>query len=174
MNTVWRIAAWLACEAALGVLIALLLRCFVCMLVRVTGRSMMDTLRDGEFMLALRFGLFGGIHRFDVVICRYPGRKGYFVKRVVGLPGERISMTEGVLSINGAAVCEDFPLRRTMRGFEEKLLGADEYFVMGDNRPCSHDSRRIGSIPRRAIRARVCCVFWPLHRCRCIRRVHAG
>lgn len=164
MNIVWNIAVRLACEAVTGVLLALLLRRFVCMLVRVKGRSMQDTLHDGDFMLALRYGLFGRIRRFDVVICRYPGRKGHFVKRVVGLPGERVSMTEGALYINGAEVTEDFPLRRSLRGFDERTLGPDEYFVMGDNRPCSSDSRRVGPIHRRAILARVCCVFWPLRR----------
>lgn len=170
MNTVWHIVARLACEAATGVLLALLLRFFVCMLVRVKGKSMMDTLHNGDFMLALRYGLFGRIRRFDVVICRYPGRKGHFVKRVVGLPGERVSMTEGALYINGAEVTEDFPLRRSLRGFDERTLGPDEYFVMGDNRPCSSDSRRVGPIHRRAILARVCCVFLPLRRRQRIRR----
>ena len=170
MNIVWNIAVRLACEAVTGVLLALLLRRFVCMLVRVKGRSMQDTLHDGDFMLALRYGLFGRIRRFDVVICRYPGRKGHFVKRVVGLPGERVSMEEGALYVNGEAVAEDFPLRKSLRGFEERTLGPDEYFVLGDNRPCSHDSRRIGPIHRSAIVARVCCVFWPLRRCRRIRR----
>ena len=170
MNTVWHIAVRLACEAVTGVLLALLLRRFVCMLVRVKGRSMQDTLHDGDFMLALRYGLFGRIRRFDVVICRYPGRNGHFVKRVVGLPGERVSMTEGALYINGAEVTEDFPLRRSLRGFDERTLGPDEYFVMGDNRPCSSDSRRVGPIHRRAILARVCCVFLPLRRRQRIRR----
>lgn len=170
MNTVWHIVARLAYEAAIGVLLALLLRRFVCMLVRVKGKSMMDTLHNGDFMLALRYGLFGRIRRFDVVICRYPGRKGHFVKRVVGLPGERISMEEGALYINGAEVTEDFPLRRSLRGFDERTLGPDEYFVMGDNRPCSSDSRRVGPIHRRAILARVCCVFLPLRRRQRIRR----
>ena len=170
MNTVWHIVARLACEAATGVLLALLLRFFVCMLVRVKGKSMMDTLHNGDFMLALRYGLFGRIRRFDVVICRYPGRKGHFVKRVVGLPGERVSMTEGALYVDGAEVTEDFPLRRSLRGFDERTLGPDEYFVMGDNRPCSSDSRRVGPIHRRAILARVCCVFLPLRRRQRIRR----
>lgn len=170
MNIVWNIAVRLACEAVTGVLLALLLRCFVCMLVRVKGRSMQDTLHDGDFMLALRYGLFGRIRRFDVVICRYPGRKGHFVKRVVGLPGERISMEEGALYVDGAEVTEDFPLRRSLRGFDERTLGPDEYFVMGDNRPCSSDSRRVGPIHRRAILARVCCVFLPLRRRQRIRR----
>lgn len=170
MNTVWHIVARLACEAATGVLLALLLRRFVCMLVRVKGKSMMDTLHNGDFMLALRYGLFGRIRRFDVVICRYPGRKGHFVKRVVGLPGERISMEEGALYVDGAEVTEGFPLRRSLRGFDGRTLGPDEYFVMGDNRPCSSDSRRVGPIHRRAILARVCCVFLPLRRRQRIRR----
>lgn len=157
-----RIAARALGEIALGVLLALFLRRFVCMLVRVKGRSMRDALEDGEFLLALRYGLFGRVRRFDVVICRYPGRKGYFVKRVVGLPGERISMEEGTLLIDGAAVAENFPCRRALRGFEERILGPDEYFVLGDNRPCSSDSRRVGPIRGRAIVARVCCVFLPL------------
>lgn len=170
MSIGWRIAVHLAVEITAGVLLALLLRRFVFMLVRVKGKSMQDTLNDGEGMLALRYGLFGGIRRFDVVICRYPGRKGYFVKRVIGLPGERISMAEGVVYIDGAAIEEDFPCRCALRGFEERALGPDEYFLMGDNRPSSSDSRRVGPIHRRAILARVCCVFLPLMRRRRIPR----
>lgn len=170
MDIGWRVAIYLVVEIAAGVLLALLVRRFVCMLVRVKGRSMRDTLEDGEFLLALRYGLFGRIRRFDVVICRYPGRKGYFVKRVVGLPGEKISMAEGIVYIDGEAIDEDFPRRPALRGFEERALGADEYFLMGDNRPSSSDSRRVGPIRDRAIVARVCCVFLPLKRRRRIRR----
>lgn len=159
----------IAIELAAAVMIALLLRRFVCALAFVKGNSMLDTLRSRELMLLLRFGLFGEPKRFDVVVCRYPKRRELFVKRVVGLPGETISMEEDVIYINGEPLQEDHPRRRCLRRMEERQIGADEYFVMGDNRPISHDSRRVGALKREMILYRAVAVVLPLGRARKIR-----
>ena len=127
---------------------------------------MMDSLLDREVLLVLRYGLFGKPKRYDVVICRYPGRKGLFVKRIIALPGERISMHEDAVYIDGEPIDEPFQRRRCMRAFEEIQLGADEYFVMGDNRPVSQDSRRVGPLKRSQLLARAVCVLWPIGKCR--------
>ena len=141
-----QILIYLACELTICVILALLLRSFVLALVLVKGKSMLDTLQNHELMLVLRYGLFGKPRRFDIVICKYPNRKQLFVKRIIGLPGERISMTEGQVFINGEKLAESFPKRHCMRNFEEITLGNDEFLVMGDNRSCSVDSRRVGPI----------------------------
>jgi len=148
-------------DVTIGVTLALLLRRFVCALVLVKGRSMLNTLRNHELMFVLRYGIFGKPRRFDVVICRYPDRKQLFVKRVIGMPGERISMEEGQVFINGEPLREDFPMRPHMRGFEEQVLGENEYFVMGDNRPCSTDSRKIGPIKGDMLLGRAKSVIFP-------------
>lgn len=154
-------------EIAAGVALALLLRRFVCLLAVVKGNSMRDTLRGGELLFALRRGLCGGIRRFDVVLCRYPGRgRKLFVKRVVALPGERVAMTEGTLFIDGAPVAENFALRRCRRELVERALGPGEYFVMGDNRPISHDSRSVGPICEKDILAVALCALLPPRRLR--------
>lgn len=155
---------YLAVDFAAALVCALLLRRFVCLLAYVKGSSMMNTLRNRDVLFALRYHGKRDVRRFDVVLCRYPKRKELFVKRVIGLPGERISMLEGVVYINEAPVSEDFPLRKCLRGFDSMELGADEYFVMGDNRPASVDSRRVGAINRSAILARVCAVVYPFKR----------
>lgn len=150
-------ALWLMGAAAL----ALLLRHFVCVLALVQGKSMRDSLRGGELLFALRRGPAGRIRRFDVVLCRYPGRKELFVKRVAALPGERVAIEEGALLIDGASVEENFALRPSRCNLSERALGADEYFVLGDNRPCSRDSRSVGPIPDEAIVAVAACVLFP-------------
>ena len=142
---------YLLAEITAGVLIALLLRRFVCLLAYVKGKSMMDTLRDGEVVFALRRRLHGEIRRFDVVLCRYPRRKGLFIKRVVGLPGETVAIEEDGLMVNGNPVAEG------------------EYFVLGDNRPSSKDSRSVGAIPEAAIIAVAKCVVLPVRRIRRLR-----
>lgn len=158
----WRIFA----ELAAGVALALLLRRFVCILALVQGKSMMDTLKSGEVIFALRRGLSGEIRRFDVVLCRYPRRRELFVKRVVGLPGERIELREGALMIDGEAVAEEFAMRASRRSMDERTLGAEEFFVLGDNRPFSRDSRSIGPISDGAILAVAKCVLFPFRRAR--------
>lgn len=154
---------------AAGAVLALLLRCFVCLFARVKGESMRETLCNGDMVFALRRWLCGGPRRFDVVLCRYPGRREAFVKRVVGLPGERVALVSGVLHINGEAVEEHFLQRPTRQTTPEYTLGPDEFFVLGDNRPVSHDSRSVGPIRSEAIFAIATCVFLPPSRAQRLR-----
>ena len=156
-------------DVVLSFTVALLLRQFVCLLCIVKGRSMMDTLQNGEVAFALRRKLHGKICRFDVVLCRYPNRKGLFVKRVVGLPGETIRIEEDIFYVNEMLVEENFSRRKCLRPMMEKQIGENEYFVMGDNRPASRDSRSVGPIPLESIVAVVKCVVFPFGKIRKIR-----
>ena len=162
------IVEWIA-EIAAGVALALLLRRFVCVIAVVKGRSMMDTLRNGDIVFALRRGLCGRPRRFDVVLCRYPNRRQMFVKRIVALPGERVAIEDGALMIDGAPVEEPFPLRPVRRDMLERVLGAGEYFVMGDNRASSHDSRSVGPLAEGMIVAVARCIVFPPRRIRRLR-----
>lgn len=161
---------------AAALFIALTLRFFVVSIARIKGRSMLPTLRDHDWTLVWRLPyILGRPRRFDVVICHFPGRKmkrlpflpQSFVKRVIGLPGETLEVIEGVLHVNGQPVDEAFldPARtRFFRSRPPVTLGPDEYFVMGDNRDSSNDSRRVGPLKRRAIVGRVVCVLFPPQR----------
>ena len=169
MDKLVSIAVFAAGYVGCIVVIALLLRRFVCALALVRGRSMLDTLQNHEVMFVLRYGLFGQPKRFDVVVCKYPNRKGLFVKRIIALPGDVVSMEEDVVFINGEAIEENFPRRKCLRRMEERMLGEDEYFVMGDNRPVSQDSRRVGPLKRSQILCRAKAVVFPFKRMRKIR-----
>lgn len=147
--------------AGAALIITLLLRRFVCAFAYVKGKSMMDTLNDREILFVLRYGLFGEPKRFDVVLCRYPGRKGLFVKRIIGMPGETVSMEEDVVFINGEPLNEEFARRKCLRKLDAKELGPGEYYVMGDNRPVSTDSRRVGPIQRKQILTKAIAVVYP-------------
>jgi len=137
-----------------AVAIALPVRAFIFEPIRVDGESMCDTLQDGEVMIVTKPEyLFGDPQRGDVIICKYPERKENFVKRVMGVPGDVISIESNVVYRNGEALDEPYltPSRNdngfSMAPFE---LGEDEYFVMGDNRDNSHDSRNYYSWTRPA------------------------
>lgn len=151
---------------------ALFLRLFVVSLARIKGRSMLPTLHDRDVALVWRLGyLFHKPRRGDVVICHYPGRKmkripflpQSFVKRVIGLPGDTVEWLEGELLLNGQPLHEPYldPARcRFKRTRPPRTLGPDEYYVLGDNRDSSNDSRSVGPICRRAIRGRVVCLVY--------------
>lgn len=162
----------LFCLVCLGA--ALCLRLLVLELVRVKGGSMRDTLQNGYVLLVNRLACrLGTPRRGDVVICHYPGRyagrhkliRQCFVKRVIGLPGESVSLVEGVVHINGQPLQETYlnpGHTRLKQNREPVTLGEDEYFLMGDNRDSSNDSRRVGPICRKDIIGRAEWVIWPI------------
>jgi len=168
-------------ELLIYLCIAVALRLWVVNIARIKGQSMMSTLHDRDWALVWRLPYrFRPPRRHEVVICHYPGRRmrrckwlpQAFVKRVIGLPGDTLEIIEGVVHINGAPLDEPYldPARcRFMGTRPPRTLGPDEYFVMGDNRDRSNDSRSVGPIRRRAIRGRVICILLPLRRIRKIR-----
>lgn len=148
------IASWVATICA-AVLIALFIRSFVFLIVQVDGSSMLNTLHNDNRLFVWRAGyIFNAPERGDIVICHYPdGKNGeygerYYVKRVIGLPGDVISISEGMVYINGELLDEPYIAdeRRSKENMKEYKLGESEYFVMGDNRRNSKDSRYVGPI----------------------------
>lgn len=156
----------------LAIVVVLLVTTFVFQIVYVEGGSMRNTLQDGEIMLVTKYQYY--LHapeRFDVVVCRYPDRGNInFVKRIVGVPGDTVAMEGGILYVNGEPIEEgyiDFPSGYTL---QETVIAPDHYFVMGDNRASSNDSRnaQVGQLTRQQISGRVRLVFWPLSEMRVI------
>ena len=130
-------------------------RAFLFTSYRVSGSSMRETLQDGDRILVCEFPLLvQPPGEGDTVIVEV--RDETLVKRVVGTPGDRIAMHAGILVRNGHAVRERIPGRlRSEDSFPEYRLGADEYFVMGDNRRSSVDSRDFGPVSHGQITGRV-------------------
>lgn len=128
-----------------AVVIALLIRTFLFEPIRVDGESMCDTLQNNEIMFVTKPEyLLGEPQRGDVVICKYPGRTENFVKRLMAVPGDTIEVRENVVYVNGEPLDETYLTpSRNKNGFTmaAMTLTDDQYFVMGDNRDNSHDSR---------------------------------
>ena len=160
---------------------------FVAHPVRVDGRSMYPTLKDGEFGFTNVGGvLLNGVERGDIVVVTMEeeGQKTHWVKRVIGLPGDTVSCVNDVVYINGKVLDEtkyiDPDYRQSLvdkfgyfnkvpnadntnvEDFKEVTLGDDEYFVMGDNRPYSKDSRYVGPVKKSQIFAKKMLVLLPI------------
>ena len=178
-----------------AVVAALVIRSIVFEPVRVDGASMDDTLANGEIMFVTKFDYsstwlclpwqsreakenaprftFGGDpKRFDVVICRYPGRGDTnFVKRVVGLPGDTIRLEDGYLYVQEAGQEEEVRYEEPyindeyrsgmLNNFNAYTVPEGKYFVMGDHRNNSNDSRSVGPIERNMIVGHVRQVVYP-------------
>ncbi len=139
----------------------------------VVGRSMLPTLQDGDQGLTNIFTtLVFGIHRFDVVAVVEPDSGDQWVKRVIGLPNETVAYRNGVLYINDQAMEEPFLNDEYIAGtgksrstftsdMAQITLGDNEYFLVGDNRPESRDSRERGPFQRSDIIGKHFYVFYP-------------
>lgn len=132
-----------------------LLHFFVATIFIVDGISMEPNFQNGELIIANRWQYnFGEPSRGDAVILKFPGdpeRKKY-IKRIIGLPGERIEIRNNQVLINGKLLNETYlppALATDVISPINQKLGPDEYFIMGDNRPNSNDSRVWGTAARR-------------------------
>lgn len=123
--------------------------------IKVQGHSMHPTLKDGQWVRVDRRAYRKcGPQRFDIVLLEHPRRAGLLeLKRVVGLPGERVVQTSDGLTIDGDAVRQSVGASGSGLGAWD--LGAGEYAVLGDNREHSTDSRAFGAVHRRFIIGKV-------------------
>ena len=142
-------------------LIIILIRIFFYSPIRVNGSSMYPTLQDKEFMILNKIGLQKGINRFDIVVVESNGK--YIIKRVIGLPGESVIYSDNKLYINGKVIEDNYSKSET-ENFENVILKDDEYFVMGDNREVSKDSRVIGPINVKNIKGKTNLVIFPFNK----------
>lgn len=156
----------------LGVLLlAFLLNHFVGQHVLVDGSSMLNTLKDGDHLIVEKLSYrFGDPERFDIIVFRpYEDHKQtYYVKRIIGLPGETVQIVGSDIYINGEVLEEDYgreEIQFAGIAADPVILGADEYFVMGDNRNRSTDSRdeKVGKVDRNALVGKGWVRIWPLN-----------
>jgi len=134
--------------------------------VRVDGTSMLPVLEDQDKLLINKFIYrFDDIHRGDVVVFYYPrDHSKSYIKRIIALPGDDLRIDHGKVFVNGAAVTENYvPLKyQDERSEPDMQIPAGEYFVMGDHRSISSDSRDFGPVARGLIYGRAAFVFWPV------------
>jgi signal peptidase I len=133
--------------------------------VRVEGTSMLPRLEDRDRLFINKFVYhLSAIERGDVVVFRYPRdpEKSY-IKRVIALPGDRIQIDRGVVWLNGNPLREEYvPARyRDSRSMPEMVVPDDCYFMMGDHRSISSDSREFGPVARDLIYGKAVFVYWP-------------
>jgi signal peptidase I len=133
---------------------------------RVAGDSMLPTLCDGESVLVVRPGSrWNRINRGDLVIFEHPnGQGGDYIKRVVGLPGEDIKIAGGWVFWDGNLLEENYIRSGQKADIKEWFNGPDEYFLLGDNRGDSNDSRDFGPVASGQIKGRAWVRCWPLSR----------
>lgn len=157
-------------DLVLSVLIAVAIILFLYQPVKVEGTSMMPALRDQERIFinkfTYRFGI-EDIRRGDMVVFLYPGdtTKSY-IKRVIGVPGDEVEVREGAVVLNGRRVDEPYvpPEFLDRISAPRTRVAANEYYVMGDHRSASNDSRSWGTVPKEYIYGKAVFVYWPLEK----------
>ena len=135
----------------------ILIRTFIATPVIVNGESMVPTLNHKELLLLKKYDK--NIERFDIVVFNYNDSK--LIKRVIGLPGETVEYKDGILYINGKIVYDQFSSITK----DYKYIGTideDSYFVLGDNRENSVDSRMIGLVNKDIIMGSTSFSIWPI------------
>lgn len=135
------------CPYLIIIIVVILIRTFIATPVRVDGDSMVNTLHDGEILILNKLSK---IKRYDIVVL-YEEQDDNIIKRVYGLPGETIRIENNKIYINGKVIEDKFAFGKTSF-VSDITLKDDEYFVLGDNREISKDSRILGPINNKNIK----------------------
>jgi signal peptidase I len=158
---------------AIALCLAILIRTFIAEPRYIPSDSMLPTLHQGDRLVVEKISyLLHTPHFGDIVVFQPPKelqRRGYpkdqaFIKRVIGTPGEIVSIANGKVYLDGKPIQEDYIAEPPNLPMEERKVPTDEFFVMGDNRNDSNDSRYWGFLPRGNIIGRAVFRFWPLDR----------
>lgn len=150
-------------DLGIGAALVLLVHAFIVQVSVVRGLSMAPSLRDGDRLMVDRISYaMSEVERFDVVVLRYPKNpKVDFVKRIIGLPGDRVELQNGQLYVNGEKAPEGFGHVEDRYARGSWVVPDERFFVLGDNRPVSCDSREFGMVDRALLKGKVRVVFWP-------------
>jgi signal peptidase I len=158
-----------------AILLAVFVIVFVYRPVRVEGTSMMPTLNDEERIFinqfTYRFGI-SQISRGDTIVFWYPwDRSKSYIKRVIGLPGDKVEIEDGQVFVNGHELNESYlpDEYRDRSSMERKVVPPGEYFVLGDHRASSNDSRVWGTVPRNLIFGKAVFAYWPVDKMGAVR-----
>ena len=130
--------------------------------VRVDGFSMVPTLEDGEFVLVSKLNYrFGDVERGDIIVFHYPVDPSQeLIKRVIGLPGDTVSVQNGIVSVNGQALNEPYIAAAPIYS-GEWIVPEGQLFVLGDNRNDSSDSHSWGYLPFEKVVGKAVVIYWP-------------
>jgi signal peptidase I len=158
-------SSWLR-DLIVSVVVSTFIIIFLYQPVRVEGTSMLPMLEDQDRLFINKIAYrVGDIHQGDVVVFQYPRdpSKSY-IKRVIALPGERLRIDHGRVYVDGKLLNEPYVPERFSddRSQPEVVLGAHEYWVMGDHRSISSDSRDFGPVERDLIYGKAAFVYWPM------------
>ena len=153
-------------DVIVSVLIAAFIIVFLYQPVRVEGTSMLPVLEDQDRLFINKIAYrVGEIHQGDVVVFEYPrDHSKSYIKRVIALPGDRLRIDHGTVYVNGVRLREPYvPSRYTDdRSEAEIVLPPHEFYVMGDHRSISSDSREFGPVDRDLIYGKAVFVYWPM------------
>jgi signal peptidase I len=159
-----KLRIWLR-DLIISVVVSFFIITFLYQPVKVEGTSMAPRLHDQDRLFINKFAYdFEKIERDDVVVFYYPRdtQKSY-IKRVIGLPGDSVRIDDGQVFVNGKAIEEPYvPERyRDVRSMDSFQVPPGQYFVMGDHRSISSDSRDFGPVERKLIYGKAAFVYWP-------------
>ena len=153
-------------DLVVAVVVSAFIIFFVYQPVVVEGTSMLPVLEDQDRLIISKLAYrVGEIHRGDVVVFLYPhDHQKSYIKRVIALPGDDLKIDHGQVYVNGVSVKEPYVPKRFEddRSQPEMTVPAHEYFVMGDHRSISSDSREFGPVDRELIYGKAAFVYWPM------------
>jgi signal peptidase I len=164
---------------AWALVLALVLRNFAVASYFIPSGSMESTLMPGDLLIADKFSykvLGHEPNRGDVMIFVYPGDdergKPDFIKRIIGLPGDRVRVSDGIVYVNDKPLDEPYIKEQPFSDYEERVVPENSFFAMGDNRNHSRDSRSWGFVPRKNLEGRALFVFFPFTRAKIVEHVN--
>ncbi|SJZ63608.1 signal peptidase I [Selenihalanaerobacter shriftii] len=150
----------------IAVILSFIIITFIIQAFYIPSGSMRPTLEPGDRIFVNKFIYrFKNPERFDIIVFKYPvNPRKKFIKRVIGLPGDTVSIDNGTVYVNDRPLKENYTLDVGYSNYQEVEVPPKHYFVLGDNRNNSEDSRFWGFVPRKNVIGKALVRFWPLSR----------